>query len=243
MTAGADSDGLAAALIQISSHAERISALDTREAGHYRDIAERLSALASDVGSLGARVDEVGAALVRQSSILASLDGLDRQVAALVAQIGELTEDDNAGEGPRYQAVTPPRWWKLGGPDREAALDRLRAWVERIYRPGYGKLAATLPPCWEQHPLCLYALDWLSELWSVLYLNPQRSPGVLAAQAEWQTRLLPAIAEQMAYETNGCPPARPPPQGRAEPGPGTGATGCPDPVIDHCDNRAPELGV
>ena len=33
------SDGLAAALIQISAHAERISSLDAREAGHFEQIA------------------------------------------------------------------------------------------------------------------------------------------------------------------------------------------------------------
>ena len=31
----ADSDGLAAALVQISAHAERIASLDSREAAHY----------------------------------------------------------------------------------------------------------------------------------------------------------------------------------------------------------------
>ena len=41
-----------------------------------------------------------------------------------------------------------PRWWKLDGPERDEALNRLRAWVEHIYRPGYGHLAAALGPCW-----------------------------------------------------------------------------------------------
>jgi hypothetical protein len=47
-------------------------------------------------------------------------------------------------------------------------------------------------------------LDWLSELWSVLYLGPRRTPSILAAQSEWQTRLLTAAAEQMAYEASSC---------------------------------------
>lgn len=76
--------------------------------------------------------------------------------------------------------------------------------MEQIYRPGYGQLAAMLPACWEQHPLCLYLLDWLSELWSVLYLSLRRDGRTLAAQGEWQTRLLPAAAEQMAFETRNC---------------------------------------
>jgi hypothetical protein len=102
-----------------------------------------------------------------------------------------------------------PRWWKLDETEREEALARLRAWVEQIYRPGYGHLSATLAPCWDQHPLCLYGLDWLMELWSALYLISQRTTGNLASQAEWQTRLLPALAEQLHLETTCCEHARP----------------------------------
>jgi hypothetical protein len=76
--------------------------------------------------------------------------------------------------------------------------------VEQVYRPGYGQLAATLGPCWGDHPLRLYALDIASELWSVLYLQARRTPGMLSAQAEYQTRILPALAEQMMIETQRC---------------------------------------
>jgi hypothetical protein len=102
------------------------------------------------------------------------------------------------------QSGRVPRWWKLRGDEREEALARLRAWVEQVYRPGYGHLSAALGPCWEQHPLCLYGLDWLMELWSALYLASSRGAPVLASQAEWQTRLLPALAEQMHIETSRC---------------------------------------
>ena len=87
---------------------------------------------------------------------------------------------------------------------RAEAVARVRAWVEQVYRPGYGQLAATLGPCWEQHPLCLYGLDVLSELWSVLYLQASRSPAMLSAQAEYQARIVPAIAEQLMAETARC---------------------------------------
>ena len=103
---------------------------------------------------------------------------------------------NRSGDGPKYQPVPPPRWWKLTGPDRDRAVDRLAAWVDQIYRPGYGWLAAALPACWREHPVCLYALDWLSELWSVFYLATERTAAGLAAQAEWQTRLLPAAARR-----------------------------------------------
>ncbi len=91
----------------------------------------------------------------------------------------------------------------MTGREAETA-GKLRAWVEDVYRPGYGHLAGSLGDCWDQHPLCLYILDWLSELWSVLYLAPARTPATLAGQAEWNTRLLPAAAEQLARETRGC---------------------------------------
>ena len=137
--------------------------------------------------------------------MLDTLDGLDQQVGALAARLTAITAakgNDTSGE--EYQPVPAPRWWKLDGTEREEALGRLRAWVEQIYRPGYGHLAAALGPCWDQHPLCLYGLDWLMELWSVLYLTPERKPSALASQAEWQTRLLPALAEQLYLETTRC---------------------------------------
>ena len=97
-----------------------------------------------------------------------------------------------------------PRWWKLTGQARDDAVARLRAWVEQILQPGYGQLAAGLGPCWEQHPLCLYGLDIAAELWSVLYLQPARTPAMLSAQAEFHTRILPAIAAQLITETARC---------------------------------------
>jgi hypothetical protein len=189
-------DGLAAALIQISAHAERISSLDAREAAHFEDIAARLHDVASEITA-------AAGTLARQNAILASLDGLDAQVAALAAHLDRLAADDEYDDG-HYEPVPSPRWWKLTGAEREAALDRLRAWVEQIYQPSYGQLASTLPSCWEHHPACLYTLDWLSELWSALYLSPRRDTRTLAAQAEWHTRLLPAAADQMAAETGDC---------------------------------------
>jgi hypothetical protein len=102
-----------------------------------------------------------------------------------------------------------PKWWKLPAEQRRESVSRLRAWVEQVYRPGYGHLAATLGPCWEAHDLCLYGLDILAELWSVLYLQDQRSPGLLSAQAEYQARILPALSAQFMTETTGCGHARP----------------------------------
>ena len=222
MTADPAGEGLAAALIQISAHAERISGLDAREASHHQDIASRLGELTAEVSSVSNRVVGIGATLSRHATIVDALDELDTQVAALARQLARLADDEDGEPEPgSYQPVPPPRWWKITGTEREAATDRLRAWVDQIYRPTYGRVAAMLPQCWEHHPLCLHALDWLSELWSVLYLSPSRTGGTLAAQGEWQTRLMPAAAEQMAYEASGCghSPSRhqPSPDGRSGP--------------------------
>jgi hypothetical protein len=192
-------DGFDAALRQLAEHGERLALLDAREAGHFAAIGERLAELSSLVSGLGAAVRD-------QAAMLAALQGLDEQVAILAGRLTSVLPDDEGGDGEvgLYRPPPAPRWWKLHGPAREQALGKLAGWVEQVYRPGYGQLAATLGPCWAEHPLCLYALDIASELWSVLYLQATRTPGTLSAQAEYQTRILPALAEQMMTETRRC---------------------------------------
>jgi hypothetical protein len=189
-------DPIAAILDQLAKHAERIIQLDAQAAG---------------CAGASARVAELAALAQR----------LDQRVTDLAARLDQAAPHDAAGHGTAGQPYAPApgrRWWKLSGPDREQAVAALRAWVDQVYRPGYGQLAAALGPCWDQHALCLYALDILAELWSVLYLTSQRSPAVLSMQAEYQARILPALAEQMTTETTRCRhgrerlPARPQPQ-------------------------------
>ena len=76
--------------------------------------------------------------------------------------------------------------------------------MQQVYQPGYGHLAATLGPCWTSHDLCLYGLDIAAELWSLLYLQPARTPALVSAQAEYQARILPALADQLRLETSHC---------------------------------------
>jgi len=191
-------DGFDAALRQLAETGERLAVLDQRETEHFRAVGERLA-------ELGALVTGLGSAVRDQAALLAALQGLDEQVAVLAAQLaGILPTGDSDGEAGFYSPSAAPRWWKLAGQAREEALAKLAGWVEQVYRPGYGQLAATLGPCWGEHPLCLYALDIASELWSVLYLQTKRTPAMLSAQAEYQTRILPALAEQMTIETQRC---------------------------------------
>ncbi len=225
MTSGTGDDVLAAALIQLAEHAERLTGLDDREARHHEDTTSQLGRLGERADATSTRIDTIVSILGRHASVVNALDGLDREVASLTRQLADLRAGSEQGRL-SYQPVPAPRWWHLTDAEREPAIDRLRAWVEQIYRPGYGHLAATLPPCWQLHPLCLYTLDWLSELWSVLYLEPARSASTLAAQAEWQTRILPAAADQMAHAAASCQHApgnlRPPPP--QEPFPGRNST-------------------
>jgi hypothetical protein len=197
-------------MLQIAQHAERLALLDQREANHHGELTQRWDDLARQLAEAIERVDAVHGLAARQAALLESLDGLDQQVAALTARLTPMTAATKRDEGDETYAVAPtPRWWKLDGTERDEALKRLRAWVEQIYRPGYGQLAAALGPCWDQHPLCLYGLDWLMELWSAFYLTPQRKLPALASQAEWQTRLLPALAKQLYKETTRCEHDRP----------------------------------
>ena len=189
-------DTLNAALIQLSAQGERLALLEEREAGHHTALSERLAEIATVAESLGGTLSD-------QAAILDRLEGLSDSVADLTARLGPPVPD-GAGAGEGYRPVAAPRWWKLTGEERDQAAGRLRAWVEQVYRPGYGQLAAAVGPCWEQHPVCMYGLDILAELWSVLYLQPSRSPAVLSAQAEFQTRILPAITEQLITETARC---------------------------------------
>ncbi len=154
--------------------------------------------------------DPLTAALDQLAAHHEQIARLGRTVHDLQAALAKLTDsppDDRDADDHLPNPV--PKWWKLPAEQRKEPLSRLRAWVEQVYRPGYGHLAATLGPCWEAHDLCLYGLDILAELWSVLYLQDQRSAALLSAQAEYQARILPALSTQFMTETTGCGHARP----------------------------------
>jgi hypothetical protein len=185
-------DPLAAALDQLAACRERITDLEAREADHFGELHGQLSQLAG-------MVTTISRALAEDTAALARLDALDRQVAELARQPGTPSEDDEDG----YRPHPAPSWHQLDAAERRAPAAELRDWVEHVYRPGYGHLAS-LGACWPQHDLCLYALDIASQLWSALYLQPERTPGLLSAQAEYQVRILPALAAQLATETTGC---------------------------------------
>jgi hypothetical protein len=150
---------------------------------------------------LAAQREQIARLDAREAGHYATLAGL---LAGLTARTGP-DPDDPSG----YQPDPAPAWWQLSPEDRREPVARLRAWVEQVYRPGYGHLAVALGPCWPAHDLCLYALDIAFGLWSVLYLQPGRDQVLLSAQAEYQARILPALATQLMTETTRCGHTRP----------------------------------
>ena len=176
-------DPIPGVLAKLTDHQDQITELDTRETSHHTAVTERLTQITDLVTAVRRLLDDHQAALTR-------LESLDAQAPDAAAP--------TKGPGP---AAT---WWKLAPAERAEPVAQLHAWIEQVYRPGYGHLAAALGPCWQSHDLCLYGLDILSGLWSVLYLQPRRTPGLLTAQAEYQARILPALADQLRLETSRC---------------------------------------
>jgi hypothetical protein len=193
-------DPLAAALDQIATLRNHLADLDAREAAHHTELSRHLGQLAASAGTVSR--DLAGRTAQAGAETLARLDALDRRVAELARQLpGPGGEGAAGGDG--YQAPPAPEWRKLTPDARQEPIARLHDWVEHVFRPGYGHLAV-LRPCWPQHDLCLYGLDLASQLWCTLYLQPGRPASLLAAQADYQVRILPALAAQLTEETTSC---------------------------------------
>jgi hypothetical protein len=181
-----DDSGLTAALLQITQHAERLGQLET-------GVSANLDECRMATAGLGGAVTDLRTLVEQQGQLIESLSQL---VAGLVPP------DDDAGPG--YKPRPTVHWWKLTDEERRKETERLAAWVEQVFRPWYGYLAAMLGTCWQDHPLCLVGLDVVSELHSVLYFQPKRTASLLSAQAEYATRILPAFAEQFRTECSKC---------------------------------------
>ncbi len=141
-------------------------------------------------------------ALADHGELLARLGG---QVGDLDTRLQALERRrDEQPDAASYTPIPAPRWWMLPREERQEAIERLAAWVDQVYARSYGHMARMLAACWREHDLCLFVLDFASELHSVLYLRPSRSARTLADQAEFSLRILPASAELMRAETARC---------------------------------------
>ncbi len=156
-----------------------------------------LATALEQLGVLTERVEELETGREADQS---AVTGLTARLQELVDGLDKQEQEQERG----YKPSAPPRWWQLKGEEREAAVERLKNWVEVVFRPGYGHLAMCLGDCWPEHDLALYLLDLLSELHSAVY-HPRRSRPVpiLTSAAEWHLRLLPAAADLLSRETKG----------------------------------------
>ena len=191
-------DPVSTALAQLAACRTAIAGLDAREAAHYGELSDRAAQLAGLVTTVSRTLGEDTAALAR-------LHDLDRQVTVLTRHLARPAGP--AGPARGGPSAAPPGAGDPAGAAPGDPVAGLRDWAERVYRPGYGHLAV-LGACWPQHQLCLYGLDILRRLWRALYLDPdpdtESGPELLSAQAEYQARILPAIAAQLAAETSSC---------------------------------------
>jgi hypothetical protein len=131
---------------------------------------------------------------------------LRQQLADQDARIRIMAGHHHDENGEVYTPVSNIEWHKLTEEALAVEVARLQGWVSKILRPGYGLMAIRLLECWPKHLFCCRQLDWLSELYSYLYLNEKRSGAVLVGQAEFTTRHLPNAINQMAEETKDCSP-------------------------------------
>jgi hypothetical protein len=176
---------------------------ETRNAADIAVLADRLSDLRTIVDRLGLAVEVAQGTITNQGAVLGSLEGLATLVDELTQRFNAIfpPEDPNSGF---YSPIATPRFWLLEGNERAQAIARLTAWVHEVYRPTFGHISSTLPECWESHPLILSLLDIASELHSCLYLQPRRNQALLAGQAEYFTRILPALAQLMEKDAAMC---------------------------------------
>jgi hypothetical protein len=172
---------------------------ELRNAADIAVLGDQLASVRARIDELALAVEGVRGTIDDQRDVLRSVGNLRETVDLLVQRFNALFPPDDP-DARFYSPITTPRFWQLTGRDRERAVERLRAWVDGVYRSQFGFIARNLPPCWEQHDFCLVVLDVASELHSCLYLQPTRNQGLLSGQAELLTRLMPALADLMASE-------------------------------------------
>ena len=206
-------DLITGVMLQITQHTERLALLDQREATHFRETAKPPGAnLARTLAQTSDRVDASHDVAARQSALLDTLDGLDQQVGALAARLTAITAaEGNDANVEEYQPAPAPRWWKLK--ETKNARKPSAASEPGSSRSTVPATATSPPPSALLGPASSLPLRTRLGSWgklpSVLYLTPERLPSALASQAEWQTRLLPALAEQLYLETTRCPHTQP----------------------------------
>ena len=117
-------DPITAVIHQLAAALEHLTRLDTREADHHAAASGQLAEL---------------------TSLAATITRTLQEHATTLARLTRTSQASTDAGG--YNPAPAPAWWKLPADDRPEPAGRLRAWVEQVYRPGYGHLAASLGPC------------------------------------------------------------------------------------------------
>jgi hypothetical protein len=168
---------------EIARHGERLGSVE-------RQLSEVLTNFAAIRGTL-----------MDQAAVLGPLRDVNERLEGLQRRFDRLFPPEESDGAEFYSPAPVPRWWEeMSEADRERHLERIRNWVDTVYRPMFGIIAARLPADWERRPFCLTVLDVMAELHKVLYLQPVRTQGMLSGQAELLSRLIPALADLMTNE-------------------------------------------
>jgi hypothetical protein len=74
--------------------------------------------------------------LTQLTELVTGIGDTLREHEAALAKLTQTPPADADG----YHPSPPPSWWKLAATDRAEPIARIHAWVEQVYRPGYGHL-------------------------------------------------------------------------------------------------------
>ena len=197
---GGPDEGVVAAVLRLTDLAARVERVEQSAAARITELADscaealaQIAGVREEAGLLGGRADGIEAKLAEVGELL----------GRMAAQIGGLTSAGQPDDQTAYSVNPGPPWWNPDDDRCAAVAERLRDWVDEVYRPVFGYLGSMLVGCWDRHPLCLAYLDVLHEAWCLLYLPP-RDPKMVFAQLDWLTRPLLQTAEVMAAETRPC---------------------------------------
>ena len=168
------------------------------------EIGESLAHVDSRLGELQTVLVGVRGTQAAQGELLAGLAEIKAEMASLRARVNTHFPPEKNDDSEFYDPPPSLRIWQLKGEDRAKAINYLANWVDKVLRPAFGHIARKIPPCWKEHDLCITVLDVLVELHKVLWCQPVRLAGTLSGQAEFLTRLAPALAGLMAEERKGC---------------------------------------
>jgi hypothetical protein len=105
--------------------------------------------LAAALDQLAAHHEHISRLDAREAAHFATLNGHLTQLTDMITHRTSNGPDD----ADRYQPGAAPAWWKLTPDQRREPAAQLRAWVEQVYRPGYGHLAPPWPPA-GRHTTC-----------------------------------------------------------------------------------------